>query len=62
MISFESFLACYPQKSIRLLPDTLPPLYTQGRNNVVLYVGLVSGEGVCPDGVFMRYGGIPAEV
>ena len=38
-----------------------PSLYTQGRNRVVLSFGIVSGEGVCPDAVFVRYGGIPAE-
>jgi hypothetical protein len=39
-----------------------PSLYTQGRNRVALSFGIVSGEGVCLDGVFVRYGGIPALV
>ena len=39
-----------------------PSLYTQGRNCVAFLFGVVSGEGGRLDGVFVRYGGIPAVV
>ncbi len=49
--------------SVLFIPDTLPPvLVYAGQEWRGLSFGIVSGEGVYPDGVFVRYGGIPAEV